>query len=332
MEHTMKKIPSISSICEKGSDGSDTYDARLYQHILKYSIRRNDKYSENIPFTVWELTWWLINTFDPFRDEFKELSNRNKSRPNKILSKLKGIESKIDDLTKMELIERLEPRRASRGAMTTNPYKYTESGYIVTWTLESIFPHKKTKAEEEIYNILDSSAKDNPSSYYIFVSTLYEKYQKKGVFGEFVVDRLRTRLTDPQIQIMNIKELFMNLGILHFADKDKADLYSRLWSETMDELDEEVKEHVLQQIKLELEWEMGQQVKYIRGFEELRIQLRDRPNILALEGVCQSCGLPSPIQIETMEYLENTKLLPNDPILVRCRRCNKDASITVPQL
>jgi hypothetical protein len=155
--------------------------------------------------------------------------------------------------------------------------------------------------------------------------------KKNGVFGEFVVNRLRTRLTDPQIQIMNIKELFMNLGILHFADKDKADLYSRLWSETMDELDEEVKEHVLQQIKLELEWEMGQQVKYIRGFEELRFQLRDRSNILALEGVCQSCGLPSPIQIETMEYLENTKLLTNDPILVRCRRCNKDASITVPQ-
>jgi hypothetical protein len=152
------------------------------------------------------------------------------------------------------------------------------------------------------------------------------------IMATMTITRLRTRLTDAQIQIMNIKELFMNLGILHFADKDKADLYSRLWSETMDELDEEVKEHVLQRIKLELEWEMGQQVKYIRGFEELRFRLRDRPNILALEGVCQSCGLPSPIPIEIMEYLENTKLLPNDPMFVRCRRCNRDAYITVPQL
>ena len=332
MERTMKKIPSISSICEKGSDGFDTYDARLYQHILKYSIRHNDKYSENNPFTVWELTWWLINNFDPFRDEFKELSNRNKSRPNKILSKLKGIESKIDDLTKMELIERLEPRRASRGVMNTNPYKYTESGYIITWTLESIIPKQKSKADEELFIISENNAKDNPSSYDIFASTLYEKYQKNGVFGEFVVDRLRTRLTDPQIQIMNIKELFMNLGILHFTDKKKADLYSQLWSETMNELDEETKKYVLQHIKLEIEGIMGEQVKYIRGFEELRFQLRDEPNILVLEGVCQSRGHASPIQIETMKYLENTKLLPNDPIFVRCRRCNKDAYITVPQL
>ena len=79
----------------------------------------------------------------------------------------------------------------------------------------------------------------------------------------------------------------MNLGILHFTDKKKANLYSQLWSETMNELDEETKKYVLQHIKLEIEGIMGEQVKYIRGFEELRFQLMDQPNIL-----CPGRSLP----------------------------------------
>ena len=180
--------------------------------------------------------------------------------------------------------------------------------------------------------MLDISVEDDPSSYNVFASRLYAKYRERGVFGEFVIDVLRARLEDSNVKIINMKDLFSNLGILHFTNKKKADLYSELWTETMNELDEETKKYVLQHIKLEIEGIMGEQVKYIRGFEELRFQLRDRPNILALEGVCHSCGLPSPIQIETIEYLENTKLLPNDPMFVRCRICNKDASITVPQI
>ncbi len=104
-------------------------------------------------------------------------------------------------------------------------------------------------------------------------------------------------MNDSNVKIMNMNELFSNLGILHFTDKGKANLYSQLWSETMDELDEEMKKCVLQHIKLEIEGIMGEQVKYIRGFEELRFELRDQPNILALEGVCQSRGHASRLYI-----------------------------------
>ena len=332
MEHTMKKIPSISSICERGGDGNYTYDALLYQEILRYSTMHNDKYPEFKTFTVWELTGYLIDHFSPLINEFKELSKRNIRRHNKILSKLDRIETKVDNLAKLELIEQFEPSRASRGPTITNRYQYTESGCLIAWILERVKSRKKLLAEEQIYNLLDIHDKDNASSHDVFASGLYTKYMNRGVFGEFVIDVLRARLNNSNVKIMKMKDLFLNLGILHFTDKEKANLYSELWSETMDELDEEMKKYVLQHIKLEIEGIMGEQVKYIRGFEELRFQLRDRPNILALEGVCQSCGLPSPIQIEIMEYLENTKILPNDPMLLRCRMCNNDASITVPQL
>ena len=93
----MKKIPSISSICERGEDGNHTYNALLYQEILRYSIMHNDKYPDKI-FTVWELTAYLIDHFLPFINEFKELSKRNTRRNNRILSKLDGVESKVDNL------------------------------------------------------------------------------------------------------------------------------------------------------------------------------------------------------------------------------------------
>ena len=195
--------------------------------------------------------------------------------------------------------------------MITNRYQYTDSGCLIAWILEGAKSRKKLLAEEQIYNLLDIYDQDTASSYDVFALGLYTKYRQLGVFGEFVIDILRARLNDSNAKIMNMKELFLNLGVMHFTDKDKANLHSELWTETMNELDEEMKKYVMQNIKLEIEQAMEQQVKYIRGFEELRFQLRDRPNILALEGVCHSCGLPSPIHIETIEYLENTKLLPN---------------------
>ena len=62
--------------------------------------------------------------------------------------------------------------------MNTNPYKYTESGYIITWILESIIPKQKSKADEELFIILENNAKDNASSYDIFTSALYKNSEK----------------------------------------------------------------------------------------------------------------------------------------------------------
>ncbi len=239
MERTMKKIPSISSICERGGDGNCTYNALLYQEILKYSTMHNDMYPEFKTFTVWELTGYLIDHFLPLINEFKEFSKRNKSRHNKISSTLDGIEAKVDNLAKLELIEQLEPSRASRGPTITNRYQYTESGCLIAWILESVKSRKKLLAEEQIYNMLDISVEDNPSSYDVFASRLYTNYRKRGVFGEFVIDVLRARLDNSNVKIMNLKDLFLNLGML-FTDKERANLYSELWTKTMDELDEEM--------------------------------------------------------------------------------------------
>ena len=87
-------VPSISSICERGEDGNHTYNALLYQEILRYSIMHNDKYPEFKTFTVWELTGYLIDHFLPFINEFKSFQNEIHTRNNKILSKLDGVESK----------------------------------------------------------------------------------------------------------------------------------------------------------------------------------------------------------------------------------------------
>ena len=58
----MKKIPTISSICE-GGEGHYTYDALMYQDILRYSISHNYDYPVFKTFTVYELTGYLIDHF-----------------------------------------------------------------------------------------------------------------------------------------------------------------------------------------------------------------------------------------------------------------------------
>jgi len=75
----MKKILSISSICERGRDGNYTYDALLYQEILRCSTMHNDNYPEFKTFTVWELTGYLIDHFLPLINEFKDSRNEIKA-------------------------------------------------------------------------------------------------------------------------------------------------------------------------------------------------------------------------------------------------------------
>src|SRR5215211_2304612 len=98
MVFSMSKIPSINMIFEmtqKEVDDEEEYDeeqvdegvstnfnyttdALLYQDALRYCIYLNDLYPDMKfrypPFTIWELTDWLIHNNSEFLNYYRELS------------------------------------------------------------------------------------------------------------------------------------------------------------------------------------------------------------------------------------------------------------------
>lgn len=218
-------------IFEKGAGGGNyTLDALLYQDILKYSVSFNRDYPENKNhrrFTAWELTGWLIDNNNYYYNYYKDPSDYNIPRKVRIASRLEHIKELVDEFTVLGLIQRLGIAKARRGDTTTDVYIFTRFGYILAWIIESFDTTKGNIPDQKIYDILDYHFRDNLSSKDIFYSTLHKKFKEKGVYGEFVVDRLRTRINTTALTCN-----MTHLSSLIFMDTESiknTDLYGNMW-------------------------------------------------------------------------------------------------------
>ena len=145
-----QKNPSIQWIFEKCNDLSERYSdsALLYQLIIYYAIKLNNEFPTNIiykSFTIWQLTGWLINNYYIYRNEMKDIPFRNMSRNNRIENKLDGVESKVNSLKILNLIEEKGMRKASRGEKQTMSLSFTHSGYLLAWNSCIVLRRRKDR-------------------------------------------------------------------------------------------------------------------------------------------------------------------------------------------
>jgi hypothetical protein len=146
MAKRMAKILSFNSLFERDEHGQYIEDALLYQMIMKYSIEfLNKGYPENYnqeqpTFTPWILTRWLIENFKPFVEYYNDRSTRNTPRRNRIASRIERIRNMIKDLVSLTLIQE------DNEANATSYFKYTDSGYLIAWVIQSFDSSKRKYA------------------------------------------------------------------------------------------------------------------------------------------------------------------------------------------
>ena len=65
----------------------------------------------------------------------------------------------------------------------------------------------------------------------------------------------------------------------------------------------------MQYVKLKVGSFIEKHLKYRRGYEEMRYRLRDKPSMLAVEGVCTSkkCTHPCPLEMNLIDYIKIEK-------------------------
>ena len=192
----------------------------------------------------------------------------------------------MNSLKILDLIEEKGVRKASRGEEQTMSLSFTHSGYLLAWIINSFNEKKRPASSIQIYKVLEYNYKDRPSSFDLFALALIEKYRSQGLFEELVVNTLRDRVNEPRWHIDSMLELIDSLSIPNFRN---AKLFYDIWLQTLNELEENQRNIVMQYVKLNIGRMIEKHLKYLRGYEEMRYRLRDKPNLLAVEGVCNNC-------------------------------------------
>jgi hypothetical protein len=322
------KIPTIYSIFEKAEGGAYTRLALLFQDILKYYIHLDHDGS----FKVRELANWLLNHNQHWLNHYKDPSTRTTKIDVRVDFIAENIKDKIIHLIKLGVLEEGGTTRADKGRFDLPFYRYTRDGRLLAWIAASLIRNKRERANEEIYNIIQSVLKTQPqASYEIFHSKLYERYSEKGVFEQFIIEPLRESINlhsvSTSVQEFQSKALF----IFRTKDKVKAILHLDLWDETFNEMEPHIQQLLLYKMKVDIEQRMADSAISPKTYEEAHFNLRANPDFLALEGYCKNCNLGYPMTTTVREYLERINFLPDEPIKSKCLVC-KDISVLVPTL
>ena len=63
----------------------------------------------------------------------------------------------------------------------------------------------------------------------------------------------------------------------------------------------------MQYVKLNIGRLIEKDLKYLRGYEEMRYRLRDNPDMLAVEGVCNNCNHLCSLKMNLIDYFKIEK-------------------------
>lgn len=319
------KDPTIYSIVEKDESGCYTRWALLYQNILEYSVLHKDRF-----FKDRELANWLLTKNQYYINYYKNPSTKTINNKNKVENIREGIKDKLNDLTKIGLLE-TGTAPAEKGFGPVRVSKCTLDGRLLSCIIDSMISTKRERAYDEAYTIIQTILNIKPqASFEIFHSVLYKKFKDRGLFGEFVLDRLRHSL-ESDSEIRNIRQLHASLVIYHTDDQEKGKLHYELWKETYFEMSAKSQELILYAIKVDIEQTMMYRCKSPKTYEESRYEYRDVAKVLALEGYCKHCNQGWPVAVPVLEYIQRANLRSNMPIVNECPECKTD-SLAVPIL
>jgi hypothetical protein len=334
-----EQIPfGIDWIFERSDNGNFTDEAVLYQDILKYAIvikkSKDNENSNDYSFSLWELTKWLRHNHKNYVDRYnmKPLSNVQIE----IESLQKGIKSKVDNFIRLDLIKPIGTRQSKKGRGEITLYTYTEFGFLFAWTLESD-REDKAKIISEVYDLIQSifrTGRYAPSSS-IFYSDFFKMCKQAGKFQD-IVDLIRTTLTSNNPTVTTIGEFIQQVQRLDFKDPNTTIFFNfLLWEEIFNNLDPQIQNLVMYNLKMDLERRMDLQVKNDRNYEKLRFKVRDDPRSIALEGYCTKYKYYLPVALDLFEYKKQmicANTVNQSIMFTKCPICKMDKSFRIPFL
>ena len=303
------------AIFEKGEDGKYSNDALLYQYILKYPILVRKQSSDSnvdgdwdIQVSFWDIRKWLIITLPEFKLKY------SKDSISKAISNVgRRVKGKLDDLIDFELLLS-EKKKQDRGNGTTDSYRFTIFGQLFGWIIYDIdfdnsswnvVTYSREIINNQIFNLLQQIFKTGEYSPTIdlLASNFVSNCMERKAFG-YIVNLLKNALNNEEILIDDVSDLLHNLTTYNFKEQNLKVIFTRLWNETIRELEPKIKNLVLYNLKLAFEHDIQNHIKAYPSYEKMWFNFKSDHRVVAVECSCTNCEYYTPAVIGVMEYKE----------------------------
>jgi len=250
--HTMQKLMSKTHTIDKSvmsrsidmsvifATGSNKKviknDASLYQDILRYGNKCPDGFKST------EIGKWLLVNNIEFSDEYSG-SRAHVPNSTKLALKRHRIERHLENLVALDLIYKKMLVKSEKNQSYTPVYVLTETGIFLS---EFLFDQTGARNLE----IIDAYARTRDSYSLTFITKFFNKCREKGTLKRILFNFIYSGMPNSKIQ-SGQEFLRLFLGLDHSVNWILADHASFL--ETINELDEETRQIVLSQFKMEIE-------------------------------------------------------------------------------
>jgi hypothetical protein len=283
-ENDAKSTRHPNIIFKKNKEGNYTKNALLSQDILQYCINGKYKEDDNISFRLWNLAKWLLEVNSEFKNYFKDLSTRNITKRNRVENRLPRIKLIVKELANLGIIVQAGTAKETKGTGLVPIFRFTEVGNMMAWVVESMNADKRTRAENQLYELFQNHYKKEPSSSIdIFCSIYYRKCRERGLFEDLI--EYYRKVGGIPVLLLGRPEFTRNLTLV---PPDNTEFW-KLWNDAVMELDSDIKTHLFHHIKLEIERKAEETCQAFGTFERVRYRTKDRPGFVTIEGQCKNC-------------------------------------------
>jgi hypothetical protein len=160
---------------------------------------------------------------------------------------------------------------------------------------------------KQIFNSLQQIFKTGPYSPIrdIVASNFISKCMRLNSFGN-IVNLLKNTVNDKDIPIDDVSALLYNLITCNFKEQNSRVIFTKLWDETITELEPKTKFLVFYNLKLAFEQDIQNHVKAYQSYEKMWFNFKSDHRVVAVECSCTNCECEyyTPAVIDVMQYKE----------------------------
>lgn len=296
------------------------------------SIKQNKFIQE---YDVTSIGNWLLEHHQPFINEF---ANSHTKPSYRLQSKRTYIKNRINDLVELELMRLAGTTQSEKNNTDKQLYSFTKEGYIFAWLLEAKYAKDKERravAVECFFRELCTYSIHSDSSFTFCFIKYVERCSEEGVFTEYGEEDL-----EHIIELFPItKNYFRFYRLLFLCGLYTNEKSSRIILEIIQELDEETKQLIQCQLKLDIESNYYDGMGASKDWEIRRFDNIANYDVVTLQGYCLECKLMLPYDMDLFQFLNlgsRPKCYSHDGSLLvtctlTCPNCNReDCRFVIP--
>jgi hypothetical protein len=273
------------------------YDALLRRNILSWYLKSITTGKPIQKFKITELGNWLVENYQPFVLEMPQ--TRVSYRLHK---KRTYITHRVEELVSLGLIKVDGIEKAEKNKVDVVVYSFTSRGKLAAWIMDAWYSigQRRQASLEMFFSELCDFLNNYESSLTTCLTETIHRLILNGSCKKISNDYLEmfTPFITHQIS------LFQHFRHIIMAGFFVSDITSRTFLQVLHELDDLEREHVLLQLKLDIESNYYNAIGSTVDWELKRFDNISDPNILTLQGYCLECEKPFAFEMKILEFLE----------------------------